>query len=226
LKKYAIIVAAGSGTRMNNTVPKQFLLLNDKPVLWYTLNAFLGAYDDLEIILVLAKEFFEKGNKIVQSTNFPERIKLVEGGETRFHSVKNGLKNIINDSIVFVHDGVRCLVTKAIIHRCCEAALKKGNAIPSVRSVDSIRIESENGNKIVDRNTVRIIQTPQTFLSNVLIKSFERDYNISFTDEASVVEQSGIKINLVEGDTRNIKITQPIDLIIAEKILEERKDQH
>ncbi len=224
MKKYAIIVAAGSGTRMNNVVPKQFLLINNKPVLWYTLNVFLNAYDDLEIILVLAKNFFDKGNEIVQSTNFPARIKIVEGGETRFHSVKNGLKNVINDSIVFVHDGVRCLITKKLITDCYEAALKNGNAIPSIRSVDSVRIETENGNKIVDRNTVRIIQTPQTFLSSVLIKSFEQDYANSFTDEASVVEKSGVKINLIEGETTNIKITQPLDLIIAEKILQERKD--
>jgi 2-C-methyl-D-erythritol 4-phosphate cytidylyltransferase len=224
LKKYAIIVAAGSGTRMNNSVPKQFLLLNDKTVLCHSLNAFLEAYDDLEIILVLAKDFFEKGNVIVQSTISPQRIKIVEGGETRFHSVKNGLENVINDSIVFVHDGVRCLVTKALIHNCYEVALEKGNAIPSVGAVDSIRIETGNDNKIVDRNTVRIIQTPQTFLSNGLKKAFEQDYKESFTDEASVAEQSGIKINLIEGETTNVKITQPLDLIIAEKILQERKD--
>ena len=225
MKKYAIIVAAGSGTRMNNNIPKQFLLINNKPVLWYTLNAFLHAYDDLEIILVLAKIFLEEGNKIIASTNFPARIKIVEGGETRFHSVKNGLKNIDDDSIVFVHDGVRCLITKTLINKCYETALEKGNAIPSVAAIDSIRIETENGNEIVDRNKVRIIQTPQTFKSNVLIKSFEQDYNNSFTDEASVAEHAGIKIHLIEGETTNIKITQPIDLIIAEKILAERKDQ-
>jgi 2-C-methyl-D-erythritol 4-phosphate cytidylyltransferase len=226
LKKYAIIVAAGSGTRMNNSVPKQFLLLNNKTVLWHSLNAFLEAYDDLEIILVLAKDFFEKGNVIVQSTISPQRIKIVEGGETRFHSVKNGLEKVINDSIVFVHDGVRCLITKALIHNCYKVALKKGNAIPSVGAVDSVRIETADGNKIVDRNTVHIIQTPQTFLSDVLKKAFEQDYNNSFTDEASVVEKSGIKINLIEGEISNIKITQPIDLVIAEKILQERKDHH
>lgn len=211
---------------MNNTVPKQFLLLNNKPVLWYTLNSFLHAYDDIKIILVLAKEFFDKGNEIVQATNFPGRIKIVEGGETRFHSVKNGLKSVIDDSIVFVQDGVRCLITKSLIYRCYEAALEKGNAIPSVSAVDSIRIETVDGNKIVDRNTVRIIQTPQTFLSDVLIKSFEQGYHPSFTDEASVVENYGVKINLIEGETTNIKITQPLDLIIAEKILAERKDPH
>jgi 2-C-methyl-D-erythritol 4-phosphate cytidylyltransferase len=210
---------------MNNSVPKQFLLLHDKPVLWHTLTTFLQAYTDLEIILVLAKEFFEKGDDVIQSTISPNRIKIVAGGETRFHSVKNALPLVPHNSIVFVHDGVRCLLTKKLIHHCYEVAVEKGNAIPSVGAVDSIRIETLNGNKSVDRNTIRIIQTPQTFFADILKKGFEQDHQISFTDEANVIEQLGIKINLVEGETSNIKITQPIDLIIAAEILRERAEQ-
>jgi 2-C-methyl-D-erythritol 4-phosphate cytidylyltransferase len=122
----------------------------------------------------------------------------------------------------FVHDGVRSLVTTDLIHRAYEAALNLGNAIPAIRATDTLRIETEEGSELIDRNSVRIIQTPQTFSSVILKKAFEQEYNESFTDEASVVEQSGVKINLIEGEITNIKITRPLDLMIAEKILEAR----
>ncbi len=222
MKKYAIIVAAGLGRRVDTRVPKQFLLLRNKPVLWYTLNVFLQAYENLEIILVLAEEYFGTGEDIIQSTHSPHRIKITKGGETRFHSVKNGLTHVPGDAIVFVHDGVRCLVTERLIRHCYEMTLREGNAIPSTGPIDSTRIETANGNEMVDRNKVHLIQTPQTFYSNILKAAFEQDYLESFTDEASVAERYGVKINLVEGETDNIKITRPTDLIIAEKILEER----
>lgn len=221
MKKYAVIVAAGSGMRMGSRVPKQFLLLNNRPVLWFTINAFLRAFDDLEIILVLAKDYFEMGKTIVEITDDPTRIHLVEGGETRFHSVKNGLEIIQQPSIVFVHDGVRCLVSSVLIKRCYETALEKGNAVPAINSVDSLRIINENGNQIVDREKIRIIQTPQTFQSEVLKSAFKQEYQESFTDEASVVESNGIKIFLVAGEEMNIKITRHIDLVVAEKFLQE-----
>jgi 2-C-methyl-D-erythritol 4-phosphate cytidylyltransferase len=222
MKKYAIIVAAGSGLRMGTSTPKQFLLLHDKPVLWYALNVFLAAYDDLEIVLVLPKEYVEAGKSLARATGSPERIKLVVGGETRFHSVKKGLAHVPDRSIVFVHDGVRCLLTKDLIYRCYDMALEKGTAIPAVTSVDSIRLEENGQNRIVDRNKIKIIQTPQAFHSDVLKKAFEQDYQDSFTDEATVVEQSGIKINLVEGEELNIKITRPLDIMVATQILKEK----
>jgi len=200
MKKYAIIVAGGSGLRMGTTVPKQYLLLRDKPVLWYTLTAFLNAYDDLEIILVLHKDYVEKGLEIVRDTHEPKRIWITEGGETRFHSVQNGLKHIQQHSVVFVHDAVRCLITTDLIHRCYEETLKQGNAVLAVAAVDTIRIESALGNEQIDRNRVRIIQTPQTFYNDMIKAAFEQDYDDAFTDEASVVERLGVKINLVEGD--------------------------
>jgi len=205
---------------MGNAMPKQFLLINHKPILWYTLNTFLEAYDDLEIILVLHKDHLDKGKEIVDSFHGAGRITITKGGEARFHSVKNGLEFVKGPSIVFVHDGVRCLVSKALIHRCYEEANKKGNAIPSVKPVDSLRIEKENGNEIVNRNKIHIIQTPQTFKSSVIKPAFDQTYNPAFTDEASVVEKTGVKINLIEGELTNIKITQPIDLAVAERILE------
>ncbi len=223
MKKYAIIVAAGSGSRMGTTVPKQFLLLAGKPVLLYSINVFLEAFEDLQIILVLPKDYMETGKAISQSAIDPNRIQITPGGETRFQSVKNGIDHISQPSIVFVHDGVRCLLTDKLIHRCFEMAKEKGNAVPAVTSKDSIRIENKNGSEALDRTKVKIIQTPQTFRSDILQAAFNTDYRENFTDEAGVVENYGIKINLVEGEETNIKITHAFDLLVAEKILQGAK---
>ena len=221
MHKYAIIVAGGSGIRMGGDVPKQFQLLKDKPVLWYTLKAFTDAYDDVQLILVLPENHLEKGEQLAEEFS-SHRIHITSGGETRFQSVKNGLQLADDHSIVFVHDGVRCLVSPQLIHSCAEATLKKGNAIPAIYATDTIRIETSSGNEQINRNSVRIIQTPQTFFSNIIKPAFAQAYHESFTDEAVVVEKTGVKINLIEGEENNIKITRPIDLMIAEKILEER----
>lgn len=223
MKKYAVIVAGGSGLRMGTAVPKQFLELSGHPVLWHTLNAFLQAYSDLEVILVLPQAHVETGLAIIQTTTDPSRIWIATGGDTRFHSVKNGLDHIHQHSVVFVHDGVRCMVSPELIRHCYDQTLAFGNAIPAIPAVDSIRITTALGNEQVDRNRVRIIQTPQTFFSDMLKAAFEQEYDTSFTDEASVVERLGVKIHLVEGETTNLKITRPIDIVIAEKILEERE---
>ena len=222
MKKYAVIVAGGSGMRMGTTVPKQFLELHGKPVLWYTLSTFLEAFSDIEIILVLPKTHLQTGLQIIQSTDDPKRIWVTEGGETRFHSVKKGLDHIKEHSIVFVHDGVRCLLTTNLIHRCYRHAMDKGNAIPAIAAVDTIRIETVNGNELADRQKVKMIQTPQTFYSDIIKAAYEQDYEELFTDEATVVERLGVKIHLVEGEATNVKITRPIDILTAEKILEDR----
>lgn len=223
MRKYAVIVAGGSGLRMGSALPKQFLDLRGKPVLWHTLRAFLDALPDLDIILVVHPAHRTAAAEVIQLTGMANRIKTTDGGETRFHSVKNGIRHIQEHSIIFVHDGVRCLPTPDLIKRCYEKALDKGNAIPAVPAVDSIRIETALGNAPFDRNKVRIIQTPQTFYSDILKAAFEQEYEDSFTDEASVVERLGVKIHLVEGESSNIKITRPLDLVIAERILEERE---
>lgn len=223
MKKYAIIVAGGAGTRMGSQLPKQFLFIKDKPVLWYTLTAFLTAYDDLQIILVLPEQYLEEGQTISAATNQSNRIQLTAGGDTRYQSVKNGLTQVKDASIVFVHDGVRCLVTVDLIHRCYDAALENGNAIPAIAATDSIRIDNGNSYTVIDRQKLRIIQTPQTFLSDQLLPAFAQAYDASFTDEATVVEKTGIAIHLVEGESSNIKITHPLDLMLAEKIIEERQ---
>ena len=225
MQKYAIIVAGGTGTRMGSNTPKQFLLLNDKPILYYTLKVFLEAYEDIEIILVLPEEYTDLGREIIDAYFDYSRIQITSGGETRFHSVKNGLALADKESIIFVHDAVRCLVTIDLIHHCFENALKTGSAVPALRSKDSVRLlnEEENDNEVLDRSKVVFIQTPQTFHSRILVPAFEIDYKERFTDEATVVEAFGLKISLVEGEENNIKITRPIDLFIAEKLLAEKK---
>lgn len=209
--------------RMGTSVPKQFLNLFGRPVLSYTIETFLKAYPDISIILVVPATHLETGLAIARNSSDSNRVWVTEGGETRFHSVKNGLDHIKQHSIVFVHDGVRCLLSESLIHRCYEAAIEKGNAIPAISAVDTIRIETVNGNTQLDREKVKIIQTPQTFYSDILKAAFEQDYMETFTDEASVVEKLGVKIHLVDGETTNIKITRPVDILVAEKILEERE---
>jgi 2-C-methyl-D-erythritol 4-phosphate cytidylyltransferase len=223
MKKYAIIVAGGTGTRMGSAVPKQFLLLNDKPVLYYTLKAFLESYEDLQIILVFPEEYQDIGKEIIDAYFDYSRIQVTFGGETRFHSVQNGLKLVDRESIIFVHDAVRCLVSTELIHRCYENTLHMGSAVPVVRSKDSVRLLNEEGNdnEVLDRSKVVMVQTPQTFHSKILLQAFEIDYKERFTDEATVVETFGLKISLVEGEENNIKITRPVDLLIAGALLEE-----
>ncbi|MES2005199.1 MAG: 2-C-methyl-D-erythritol 4-phosphate cytidylyltransferase [Bacteroidota bacterium] len=219
MKKYAVIVAGGSGHRMGATIPKQFLLLRGKTLLWYSLQTFLRSFDDMQVILVLPEENITEGEKLTTGLQAVNRIRITAGGATRFDSVKNGLALIKEPSIVFVHDGVRCLLTEQLIHRCYEQALAKGSAIPAVAAIDSIRLVQGEANEVVDRNLVRIIQTPQTFQSDLLLKAFQTDHKDSFTDEATVVEASGNKVFLIEGEYENIKITRPADLLIAEQVL-------
>jgi len=218
-KKYAIIAAGGSGTRMGGGVPKQFLQVQGRTVLWYSLETFLRAYEDLQIILVLPQGHTASGQSIIQSTQAPDRIQVVEGGPTRFHSVKNGLSRVQQPSVVFVHDAVRCLLTVQLIHRCYDMTLEKGNAIPAVGAVDSMRIMTEEASEALDRRSVRVIQTPQTFHSDIIKTAYDQDYLESFTDDAMVVEQLGVPINLIDGEETNIKITRPIDLVIMEKFM-------
>lgn len=220
--KYAVIVAGGTGKRMGNMVPKQFLLLKNKPLLWYTLDTFLRAYGDIKIILVLPHEHIEKGKVITDNFFANNHVKIVAGGDMRFHSVQCGLREVKENSVVFVHDAVRCLVSVPLIQRCYKQTLEKGSAVPAVAATDSIRILNGSHHTIANRQQVRIIQTPQTFLSEIILPAFKQDYNEAFTDEATVVEAYGEKVFLTEGEYENIKITRPVDMMIAERILEER----
>jgi 2-C-methyl-D-erythritol 4-phosphate cytidylyltransferase len=222
MNKYAVIVAGGSGTRMGGTTPKQFLLVNNKPVLYYSLQTFLNAFADIQIILVLPVDYTDMGQEIIDAYFDKEKIRITAGGDTRFQSVKNGLQLVEDDSIIFVHDGVRCLLTENLIHRCYAGAVETGTAIPVIISRDSVRIVQEESNDAIDRNKVMLVQTPQTFHSKILLPAFKIDFKEKFTDEATVVEAYGLKVTLVEGEENNIKITKPMDLLIAEKIINER----
>ena len=220
MKKIAVIVAGGTGSRMNSALPKQFLLLNNKPVLFYTLDTFLKAYSDLNIILVLPEEHIAAGQEIIDAYFDYNRIQITEGGRTRFHSVQNGLQLITEESIVFVHDGVRCLLSADFIHRCYDTALEYGSAVPVIDSKDSVRLQREDRNEAIDRNLIKMVQTPQTFHSKILLPAYKIDFKDKFTDEATVVEAFGLKIHLVEGEENNFKITRPVDILIAEQVLQ------
>jgi 2-C-methyl-D-erythritol 4-phosphate cytidylyltransferase len=221
MKKYAVIVAGGSGSRMGSALPKQFMLLKDKPVLYYTLKAFSDAYPypDLQIILVLPIDYTDMGQEIIDAYFEKDHIQITAGGDSRFQSVKNGLALIEEESIIFVHDGVRCLVSGELIHRCYDMAAETGSAIPVVASSDSVRLLTDEGNDAIDRNKVMLVQTPQTFHSKILLPAFQIDYKDKFTDEATVAEAYGIKVSLVAGEETNIKITRPVDLLIAEEMM-------
>jgi 2-C-methyl-D-erythritol 4-phosphate cytidylyltransferase len=219
MKKYAIIAAGGSGQRMGSAVPKQFHEIKGKAILWHSVNAFAKAFDDISIIIVVPALHIEKAKEICKQFS---NVLFMEGGDTRFQSVKNGLSLVKEESVVFVHDAARCLVTSGLLHRCYEQAIEKGSAIPSVAINDSIRIIAEGGHKVINRNIVRVIQTPQAFRSDIIIPAFNVEYNEKFTDEATVVENSGATAYLIEGEQENIKITQPVDVLIAEKVLDQR----
>jgi 2-C-methyl-D-erythritol 4-phosphate cytidylyltransferase len=219
MKKIAIIVAGGTGTRMNNTVPKQFLLLNGKPVLYYTIKTFLQSYEDMQLILVLPEEHVAAGQEIIDAFFDYNRIKITVGGRTRFHSVQNGLKLVEEESIVFVHDAVRCLLSTDLITRCYEAAVEYGAAIPVIDSKDSVRMINGDDNTALERINIKLVQTPQTFHSKILLPAFNIDYKDKFTDEATVVEAFGLKVHLVKGEENNIKITRPQDMLLAESLL-------
>jgi 2-C-methyl-D-erythritol 4-phosphate cytidylyltransferase len=221
-KKIAIIVAGGTGQRMGSVVPKQFLEVEGKTILLHTIDQFVAAFADIEFVIVLPESYIEEGKVLLNNSNINNKVVFVAGGDTRFQSVKNGLRQVNDTAIVFVHDAVRCLLTPALIQRCYQQAVEKGSAIPAVSATDTIRLLEGNTHHVIDRENVMQIQTPQTFQSELLITSFQQNYHASFTDEANVVEASGTPVFLVDGEFENIKITRPLDLAIATYILAKR----
>jgi 2-C-methyl-D-erythritol 4-phosphate cytidylyltransferase len=220
MNHYAIIVAGGSGTRMHSAVPKQFLLLNGIPMLMHTIEAFHLSYTKPLIIVVLHPDSHEYWNDLCAEHNFTISHQLVSGGETRFHSVKNGISLIDDDdAVIAIHDAVRPLVTKEIIDDSYDCAVQYGNAIVAIKSRDSVRQIKDNRSQSLNRDEIYLIQTPQTFQALQLKKAYLQPYQESFTDDASVVEQTGVNINLVGGSYQNIKITFPEDIAIAEFLL-------
>ncbi|TAH01941.1 MAG: 2-C-methyl-D-erythritol 4-phosphate cytidylyltransferase [Sphingobacteriales bacterium] len=219
-KFYAVIVAGGSGTRMQTTTPKQFLLLKGIPVLMHTILKFANNKYQPKIILVLAQEHLAIWANLVEQFSFKTEITVISGGKERFHSVKNSLSFIPENAIVAIHDGVRPLLSDNLISTSYQIALEKNNAVCAIPSKDSVRIlDNEFGSKMLPRQQVFLIQTPQVFNSNQLKKAYSQEFQPDFTDDASVVQHAGFTINLISGEANNIKITHPIDLQIAEIVL-------
>ena len=219
LRKHAVIVAGGSGSRMGNALPKQFLPLCGRPVLSYSINAFIEVFPDINIILVLPEQMLSYANIVLQTLKKPIDATIVSGGPTRFHSVKNGLRAINEPGIVFIHDGARPLIDAALLTRCLEGAIAAGSAIPAIAVAESMRMATAEGTIPVDRDQLRIIQTPQTFKTEIILPAFGQEHSTAFTDEATVLEAWGGKVSLVVGDKRNIKITTPEDMLVAEALL-------
>ncbi len=218
--KFALIMAAGLGQRMGSRIPKQFLNLRGIPMVCHSINAFFQAWEDIQIVLVVPAGQDRLETQIRSNLNGKTRLAWIEGGTSRYESVQKGLSQVRDPSIVFVHDGARPLVSQSLLMRCHEQAISRGSAIPAVPIPDSLRIIGPGGSHAVDREAYRITQTPQTFRSSLLLEAFRQAFQPSFTDEASVVEAGGGKVHLIEGEHRNIKITYPLDLVLAERILE------
>ncbi len=221
MTEYAIIVAGGTGSRMKSDVPKQFIPINGKAILLHTIEKFIAYNPNIKIIVCCHKDFIMTAHNLLETVAYHSQVKIIEGGETRFHSVKNGL-NTIEDLKAFVgiHDAARPLVSIETLQRCFSTAKEKGNAIPVVSLSESIRQVVGDSSIAEDRNRFRIVQTPQCFSVELIKKAFEQEYSNLFTDDATVAETTGLKINLVEGNSENIKITHPMDLIVAEALLE------
>lgn len=220
MKKFVIIVAGGSGSRMGTEIPKQFLELCGKPVLMHTIQVFHDFDPESKIILVLPEDQQQFWKGLCLKHSFSLRHQVVSGGKTRFHSVLNGLSQIEDEGIVFIHDGVRPLVSRETLDRCLETAQKLGNAIPVLPVNESLRKLAGDLNISVDRSQYFSVQTPQTFRCEQILEAFQQDFDPAFTDDASVAEKAGFSIQMVEGNRENIKITTPIDLIFAVALLE------
>ena len=224
MKKQVIVVAGGSGRRMGLETPKQFVEIAGKPILLRTLDNFHSFDPELDIVLVLPKKEIERWKNLCRLFDCQIQHRIVEGGATRFESVKNGLTLALPNAIIAIHDGVRPFVSHNTLMRCFDAAKQFGTAVPCVDIIDSLRKLTDGGNEACDRSMFKAVQTPQVFKSELLMAAYNQPFNSSFTDDASVVETL-LPIHLVEGDTDNIKITTPFDLQMAELILKSREKQ-
>jgi 2-C-methyl-D-erythritol 4-phosphate cytidylyltransferase len=222
-KKVAVIVAGGSGTRMQSALPKQFLELNGKPVLMHTLEAFQNTTSSPQLILVLHSDYHGLWKELCDKHQFAIQHTLISGGQTRFHSVKNAIDQITDKNVLIaVHDAVRPLISIAVIDEAYRYAEAHGSAVVAVKSRDSVRQLNGSVSHSLNRDGIYLVQTPQTFQSALLIKAYEQPYDPKFTDDASVVEQSGVPVQLIEGNYTNIKITFPEDIAIAEALISKK----
>ncbi|GAB3929734.1 2-C-methyl-D-erythritol 4-phosphate cytidylyltransferase [Mucilaginibacter myungsuensis] len=219
ISAYALIVAGGSGTRMQSVVPKQFLLLNGRPLMMYTIEAFYNSTYQPQIIVVMHPNFHTYWQELCVEHNFAIPHVLADGGETRFHSVKAGLALVTEDGLVAVQDAVRPLTSVDIIDHAYHQAQELGNAVVAVKSRDSVRAVRNGRSESMLRDEIYLVQTPQTFRADILKKAYLQEFNDGFTDDASVVEKDGVMIHLTEGNYQNIKVTYPEDIAIGELLL-------
>ncbi|EDM36855.1 2-C-methyl-D-erythritol 4-phosphate cytidylyltransferase [Pedobacter sp. BAL39] len=220
MKYYAIIVAGGSGNRMQQAIAKQFILLDGKPILMHTLQAFASSELQPEIFLVMSRLQQDYWKSLCETHQFQIAHQLIDGGEQRFHSVRNGLLAIHGPGIVAVHDAVRPLISPKLIVNSFLMAQQKGNAVAGIAPTDSVRrFLAPEKTEALDRNDLVLIQTPQAFDLDMLRKAYQQPYTPFFTDDASVAEAAGYPIHIIEGERTNIKITYPQDLDIAELYL-------
>lgn len=219
MRRTVVIVAGGKGLRMGTDIPKQFLPVGGVPVLMRTINAFHGFDADMDIILVLPSDQQDYWSELCRKYSFCTPHSIADGGETRFHSVRNGLALAADEGLIAVHDGVRPFVTAEVIERCFAEAERKKAVIPVVPVVDTVRQITDGGSITVSRDLYRLVQTPQTFDAALLKEAYRQPYTPHFTDDASVVEAFGHEVTLVEGCRENIKITTQFDLKVAEAIL-------
>ena len=219
MERYAVIVAGGKGLRMGSERPKQFLCIGGKPILMHTLEAFYRYDATIHLVLVLPHSHQPLWAELCEEHHFTLPYKLVDGGETRFHSVKNGLSAIPNQGVVAIHDGVRPFLHSNMLDRCFQAVKIKRAVIPVINVVDTVRQLTHDGSQTVDRNAYKLVQTPQLFKTSLLKQAYEQPYTTAFTDDASVVEAMGEKVALVEGSRENIKITTPFDMKVAEALI-------
>lgn len=216
---YVVIVAGGSGKRMGTETPKQFLELAGRPVLMHTIERFKSFSDNIEIITVLPENQLRYWLELQKKHSFSIMHTLVKGGSNRFLSVKNGLEFVKSPGLVAIHDGVRPFVSIDTIKRCFETAEKLGNAIPAISPTESLRILTDQGSVPISRFNVKQMQTPQVFDAALIKNAYLQEYDKDFTDDATVLEKTGEKINLIEGNRENIKITNPEDLVISGALL-------
>ncbi len=223
---HVIIVAGGSGQRMASAVPKQFLPLGGRPILMRTIERFAEFDPAMDIIVVLPQSQTDYWQRLCHEHRFGIGHRTTAGGATRYESVRNGLALVDGEGLVGIHDGVRPLVSLPTLERCYAMAATHGNAIPACDSVDSVRMLKPDGsNTAADRTCVKLVQTPQVFDVKLIKQAYQLGYRPTFTDDASVAEAAGIGINLTEGNRENIKITTPVDLLLAEAILNEGENR-
>ena len=221
MEKYVIIVAGGKGLRMGGDIPKQFVPINGMPVLMRTIEAFYAYDPQINIILVLPSAHQAYWKELCEEYHFSIPYQLANGGETRFHSVKNGLALIPSTGgVVGVHDGVRPFVAQSVIKECYEQAAQLQAVVPVTEVVETVRyIREDGGSETVPRDRYKLVQTPQVFTVDLLKKAYAQEYIPLFTDDASVVEHCGVTVHLVKGNRENIKLTTPFDLKVAEALL-------